>query len=119
MTEKKRKELWKQECNKVRRNKRKMNIDEMKDRIARAEEIQRYTENRCEALENEISELKKRNGELAGQKASLERWFGEAKKLLAKWVELFKSKGGNIPPTPIQVDTEQFLKDLEKDTRKG
>lgn len=34
-----------------------MNIDEMKDRIARAEEIQRYTENRCEALEHEKCEL--------------------------------------------------------------
>lgn len=34
-----------------------MNIDEMKDRIARAEEIQRYTENRCEALEKEKCEL--------------------------------------------------------------
>ena len=33
----------------------------------------------------------------------------KAKELLAKWVELFKPKGGNIPPTPIQVDTEQFL----------
>ena len=30
----------------------------MKDRIARAEEIQRYTENRCEALEKENAELK-------------------------------------------------------------
>ena len=35
-----------------------MNIDEMKDRIARAEEIQRYTENRCEVLEKENAELK-------------------------------------------------------------
>lgn len=34
-----------------------MNIDEMKDRIARAEEIQRYTENRCEVLEKEKCEL--------------------------------------------------------------
>ena len=33
----------------------------------------------------------------------------KAKELLAKWVELFKPKGGNIPPTPIQVETEQFL----------
>ena len=39
-------------------DKRKMNIDEMKDRIARAEEIQRYTENRCEVLEKENAELK-------------------------------------------------------------
>ena len=35
-----------------------MNIDEMIDRIARAEEIQRYTENRCEVLEKENAELK-------------------------------------------------------------
>ena len=33
----------------------------------------------------------------------------KAKELLAKWVELFKPKGGNIPPTPIQIATEQFL----------
>ena len=38
----------------------------------------------------------------------------KAKELLKKWVELFKPKVGNIPPTPIQVETEQFLKDLEK-----
>ena len=38
----------------------------------------------------------------------------KAKGLLAKWVELFKPKGGNIPPTPIQVETEQFLKEIEK-----
>ena len=37
----------------------------------------------------------------------------KAKELLAKWVELFKPKGGNIPPTPIQVETEQFIKDSE------
>ena len=35
----------------------------------------------------------------------------KAKELLKQWVELFKPKGGNIPPTPIQVDTEQFLKE--------
>ena len=33
----------------------------------------------------------------------------KAKNLLAKWVELFKPKVGKIPPTPIQVETEQFL----------
>ena len=33
----------------------------------------------------------------------------KAKKLLTQWVELFKPKGGNIPPTPVQVETEQFL----------
>ena len=35
--------------------------------------------------------------------------FTKAKELLAKWVELFKPKGGNIPLTPIQIATEQFL----------
>lgn len=39
----------------------------------------------------------------------------KAKELLAKWVELFKPKGGNIPPTPIQVETEQFLSEVENE----
>ena len=28
---------------------------------------------------------------------------------VTRWVELFKPKGGNIPPTPIQVETGQFI----------
>ena len=39
----------------------------------------RKSENRISELEEENAELQKRNGELAGQKASLERWLGEAK----------------------------------------
>ena len=38
----------------------------------------------------------------------------KATELLTKWVELFKPKGGNIPPTPIQVETEQFLMGVKK-----
>ena len=38
----------------------------------------------------------------------------KAKELLTKWVELFSPKGGNIPKTPIQVETEQFLIEVEK-----
>ena len=38
----------------------------------------------------------------------------KAKKLLTRWVELFKPKGGNIPPTPIQVETEQFISEVEE-----
>lgn len=38
-------------------------------------------------LEKENAELKKRNGELAGQKASLERWFGEAKSIIREYVD--------------------------------
>ena len=44
----------------------------------------------------------------------MNKQLAEAKKLLTKWVELFKPKGGNIPPTPIQVETEQFLRELEE-----
>lgn len=36
-------------------------------------------------LERENIKLKERNAELAGQKASLERWFGEAKEIIRKY----------------------------------
>ena len=42
----------------------------------------------------------------------------KAKKLLTRWVELFKPKGGNIPPTPIQVETEQFISEAAGADRK-
>ena len=84
-----------------------------------------------EQLEKENAELKKANQTLATMKndmwVELEKKRAEsqgitnrlhqltkAKELLMKWVELFKPKGDNIPPTPIQVDTEQFLKEIEK-----
>lgn len=35
----------------------------------------------------------------------------KAKKLLAKWVELYKPKLEGFPKPPIQVDTEKFLKE--------
>ena len=37
----------------------------------------------------------------------------KAKELRTKWVELFAPKGGNIPKTPIQVETEQFISEAE------
>ena len=40
--------------------------------------------------------------------------LAKAKELLTKWVELFKPKGGNIPPTPIQIETEQFIREVGK-----
>ena len=52
--------------------------------------------------------------ELIGQHIKDVQNLTKAKDLLKKWVELFKPKGGNMPPTPIQVDTEQFLKEVEK-----
>ena len=42
-------------------------------------------------------------------KYEMNKELTKAKELLTKWVELFKPKVGNILPTPIQVETEQFL----------
>ena len=47
------------------------------------------------------------------ENAALNEQLTKAKELLTKWVELFKPKGGNIPPTPIQVETEQFIREVE------
>lgn len=44
-----------------------------------------------------------------------EKQLAKAKALLSKWVELYRPKVGSIPPTPIQVDTEQFLKEKWND----
>ena len=48
------------------------------------------------------------------ENAALKKQLTKAKELLTKWVELFKPKGGNLPPTPIQVETEQFISEVEK-----
>ena len=58
-------------------------------------------------LQDKLEEEQRKNNGLSDN-------FTKAKELLAKWVELFKPKAGNIPPTPIQVDTEQFLNEVEK-----
>ena len=64
------------------------------------------------SYKDENAELKNRNSELAGQKASLERWLGEAKRLLAMWVD-------DRPYTVSEqkdliADTEQFINEVEK-----
>ena len=108
-----------------------MTKDEMKDKISMALKdpvLQQGFEIICINL----AELEKENAELKGIKdiATLIRANNDtvitlmqlnnmlvnknqrltkAKELLTKWIELFKPKGGNIPPTPIQVETVQFL----------
>lgn len=62
------------------------------------------------ALCNIITYILKQNAELKVKNQQLTK----AKELLTKWVELFKPKGGNIPPTPMQVETEQFIREVEK-----
>ena len=84
-----------------------------------------------EVICSKLSRLEKENAELKEQcliladcntchstckneNVEMNKQLIKAKELLTKWVELFKPKGGNIPPTPIQVETEQFLSEVEK-----
>lgn len=75
-------------------------------------------------LEKENAELKdyrlttlaKQQTEMSKYALNLEHklgWYDDqltkAKNLLAKWVELYKPKSKTALPTPIQIDTEQFL----------
>ena len=66
---------------------------------------------RC--FRNEISCPCEKYKSYKDENASLNERLTKAKELLTKWVELFKPKGGNIPPTPIQVETEQFIREVE------
>ena len=86
----------------------------------------------CKSAVERIEELEKENAELKGIKdiatlirannntvitlmqlnnmlVSKNQQLNKAKELLTKWIELFKPKGGNILPTPIQIETEQFI----------
>ncbi len=47
--------------------------------------------------------------------AEFEQQLTEAKELLAKWVELYKPKLKDFSKPPIQVDTEQFLRETDID----
>ena len=100
-------------CNQLLKDK-----GDLTDKIA---DIKANCDLAIEGRDVEIMELKKENEELKKRVDNLynsDCWASDqltkAKELLMKWVELFKPKGGNIPPTPIQVDTEQFLKEGEK-----
>ena len=87
------------------------------------EECEIETSNAIMEMRNQIAELEKENAKLKKElKISQRCWqdqknislnancsLHKAKELLTKWVELFRPKGGNILPTPIQVETEQFL----------
>ena len=61
-------------------------------------------------LEKENAELKERNAELAGQKASLERWFGEAKAIIRKYYNYNHICGYSYEA--IDKQAEQFLKEV-------
>ena len=54
------------------------------------------------------------NKKLKKENTELNKELTKAKELLAKWVKLFSPKGGNFPPTPIQLETEQFINGVKK-----
>ena len=67
-----------------------------------------------------IADLEKRNGKLAGQKASLQRWLGEAKKIIKQFSDTCKMATAypseiNIKPVWIKMieQAEQFLKKVK------
>jgi predicted nuclease with TOPRIM domain len=80
------------------------------------------------AQEKRIAELEKENAELKDKNKALEQYadladekvdeikghLTEAKELLSEWVELFKPKYISVPPFPIQIKTEQFLKEISE-----
>lgn len=93
--------------------------------MSKQQEFRKQTEEaKLEAFSlmcKKVADLEKENAELKETAIKMNNLITKtfsnltkATELLAKWVELFKPKGGNIPPTPIQVDTEQFLKEIEK-----
>lgn len=82
----------------------------------------RQSEKRIEELEQENAELKDELKDAnekvvhltCNQNKDLKYKLTKAKDLLAKWVELYQPKSDTFLPTPIQVDTEQFLSEVEK-----
>lgn len=67
-----------------------------------------------DAWHKEAAELKKRNGELAGQKASLERWFSEAKDLILKLSACLEGHRNNNYEYELLKEAERFLKEIEE-----
>ena len=66
---------------------------------------------REQAYKDEIRRLRKANGELAGQKASLERWFGEAKSIIREYVDYPTS---NDELWKLHEKAEQFLSEVKE-----
>lgn len=73
-------------------------------------------------LEKENAELKEKlemgialkDEEIGCIQTDFNTFKSKAKELLKRWVELYKPKLEGYPITPIQVDTEQFLNEVEK-----
>ena len=73
------------------------------------EKYKSYKDENAE-LKEENTKLKERNAELAGQKASLERWFSEAKAIIRKYYNYNHICGYSYEA--IDKQAEQFLKEV-------
>ena len=102
-----------------------MTKEEMKDRVARAEEIQRYTENRCDALEKENAELKEKvrtyeSGyayeKMYELKVQAQDRLTKATKLLNEFMRISKASDEDFEHDYSELigETEQFIKEIEK-----
>lgn len=90
--------------------------DELKNRISFALKDPMLQQG-FEIICKENAELKKRNGDLAGQKASLERWFGEAKEIIKDLLSLKASVSSAedvIKRFSVRERAEKFLKENEE-----
>ena len=85
-----------------------MTKEEMKNRISMALKdpiLQQGFEIICK----ENAELKKRNVILAGQKASLERWFGEAKEIIEGLMRFCRCFAQHHTEDIRYKEAEQFI----------
>ena len=90
--------------NEIRIQKKKMTTNESIDKSFEPFQLH------IKELKEENTKLKERNAELAGQKASLERWFGEAKAIIRKYYNYNHICGYSYEA--IDKQAEQFLKEV-------
>ena len=101
-----------QYCQHDNRFKRNKEFAELNDKLNNLSSVAEVRLANWQKYEKENAELKKRNGELAGQKASLERWFGEAKELIKRLIKATYGEGWNYS-LQVKVEAEKFLKESE------
>ena len=83
---------------------------ELKEKLEGTEKARDYWKNSSFDWRHKCTSRKPFRAAVKAQKQ-----LSKAKALLAKWVELYKSKLEDFPKPPIQVDTEQFLKETENE----
>jgi uncharacterized protein (DUF1015 family) len=76
---------------------------ELQEKNNQLEELEKDRDYYSDALDKQIEATLK-----------IMKQLNEAKELLKRWVELYKPNYKFVLPTPIQVDTEQFLKEISE-----